>query len=108
MKTTSVIDATEKVGPGVLAVGGIAYAGARGISTVEVRLDNGDWVKAELKGPLSAFTWMLWRAQVNATPGRHVLTVHATDGRGDLQTDKFATPHPDGASGYHKLLITVG
>jgi len=63
-----------------------------------------DWFARRLGAPTAPQRegWPRIRA------GRHVLTVRATDGRGDLQTDKFATPHPDGASGYHKLLITVG
>lgn len=107
VQTTSVIDTTQQVEPGILTVGGIAYAGARGISKVEVRLDNGDWVESELKKPLSAFTWVLWRTRVSAAPGRHRLTVRATDGRGELQTAQVADSHPNGATGYHNRSVSV-
>ncbi|HMN27154.1 MAG TPA: molybdopterin-dependent oxidoreductase [Caldilineaceae bacterium] len=42
-------------------VGGIAWAGARGISGVEVRVDGGPWQPAQLRSPLSETTWVIWR-----------------------------------------------
>ncbi len=47
-------------------VGGIAYAGSRGVSGVEVQVDGGEWHAAELREPLSALTWVMWRATVPA------------------------------------------
>ncbi len=108
VKTTSVIDTAEDAEPGALAVGGIAYAGARGIRKVEVRADDGEWVEAELKPPLSGLTWVLWRAHVTVTPGRRRLTVRATDGEGALQIERVAQPIPEGATGYHHLQVSAG
>jgi hypothetical protein len=42
-------------------VAGIAFAGDRGISKVEVSTDGGgSWKSANIKDPLSNYTWVLW------------------------------------------------
>jgi Mo-co oxidoreductase dimerisation domain len=42
-------------------VAGIAFAGDRGISKVEVSTDGGaTWKSASTKDPLSKYTWVLW------------------------------------------------
>jgi len=38
----------------LVPIGGIAHAGARGISKVEVQMDDGPWEEAELRAPLVA------------------------------------------------------
>jgi DMSO/TMAO reductase YedYZ molybdopterin-dependent catalytic subunit len=44
-------------------VGGIAFAGDRGVAKVEVQVDGaGDWHPAQLREPLSGLTWVIWRA----------------------------------------------
>ncbi|NIT62244.1 MAG: molybdopterin-dependent oxidoreductase, partial [Gammaproteobacteria bacterium] len=66
-RTRSVIDtvaveaAREVDGQRVVPIGGIAFAGARGISSVQVRVDGGDWQEAMLRTPLSEATWVIWR-----------------------------------------------
>jgi DMSO/TMAO reductase YedYZ molybdopterin-dependent catalytic subunit len=102
--TTSVIDAIDAAGrdpgSGVVAVGGIAYSGDKGISRVEVRVDEGPWEPAELRDPaLSPLTWVQWRYDWKAAPGRHALTVRAYDGSGRLQIAEDHGPSPDGATG---------
>jgi DMSO/TMAO reductase YedYZ molybdopterin-dependent catalytic subunit len=104
VKTTSVIDAVDTQGNSqtkVVPVGGIAYAGARGISKVEVQVDNGEWQEAELRDPpLSPLTWVQWRFLWNASPGRHQFSVRCYDGDGKLQDGTPADTFPDGATGY--------
>jgi len=113
VRTTSVIDVVA-VGPpgpkaGIVPVGGIAYAGDRGISAVEVQADNGAWEKAELRLPaLSPLTWVQWRYDWKATPGKHALRVRAYDGTGELQIADDNPPYPDGATGIHRRSATVG
>lgn len=100
----SVIDsvATEAAEDGHIPVGGIAWAGDRGIQKVEVSVDDGPWVEAQLRTPpISDLTWVQWRYEWPAEPGRHTFTVRATDGTGELQTEELNDPHPDGATGYH-------
>jgi DMSO/TMAO reductase YedYZ molybdopterin-dependent catalytic subunit len=105
--TTSVIDTTRASGTR-LAIGGIAYAGARGISRVEVQLDDGPWQPAQLRTPpLSPLTWVQWRLDTEATRGTHTIRVRAYDGRGAPQETAIAPPHPNGATGLHSKAVTV-
>jgi DMSO/TMAO reductase YedYZ molybdopterin-dependent catalytic subunit len=107
VQTTSVIDAIQDTGTRMVEVGGIAFAGARGIKQVELRIDEGEWIAAEMNRALSQLTWVLWKAQVELSPGRHRLTVRATDGSGVVQTEERSPTHPDGATGYHSRTITI-
>jgi DMSO/TMAO reductase YedYZ molybdopterin-dependent catalytic subunit len=104
VKTTSVIDAVDTQDSRqaqVVPVGGIAYAGARGISKLEVQVDDGDWQAAELRDPpLSPLTWVQWRFLWHTSPGRHILRVRAYDGSGKLQDATPMDTFPDGATGY--------
>jgi len=93
---------------GVLPIGGIAWAGARGIIRVEVQIDGGEWIEAQLRTPpLSPLSWVQWRYDWPSTPGRHSVRVRAVDGTGELQIESVSPPHPDGATGYHEHSITV-
>jgi len=48
---------------GKVPIAGIAFAGTRGISKVEVSTDGGTtWKTAQIKDPLSKYTWVLWTA----------------------------------------------
>jgi DMSO/TMAO reductase YedYZ molybdopterin-dependent catalytic subunit len=102
VKSTSIIDviAVDLAQGGVVPVGGIAFAGDRGIKLVEVSVDDGPWQAATLKEPLSPLNWVLWRLDWNATKGYHTLTVRCTDSKGALQIQESAPLHPTGASGY--------
>jgi DMSO/TMAO reductase YedYZ molybdopterin-dependent catalytic subunit len=113
VRTTSVIDVVstskKNLGSDVVPVGGIAYSGDKGISLVEVQADNGPWDKAELRVPaLSPLTWIQWRYDWKATPGKHVLRVRAYDGAGTLQITTDDPPSPDGATGIHERSAKVG
>ena len=111
IKTQSRIDTPgpgSAVDPGLQTVAGVAWAPTRGISKVEVHLgDGGDWVEAELSEPLSVNSWVQWKVDWEATPGRHELRVRATDGNGDRQTDEIRPPAPDGATGWHSIGVHV-
>jgi DMSO/TMAO reductase YedYZ molybdopterin-dependent catalytic subunit len=102
VKSTSIFDviAVDLKKDELIPVGGIAFAGDRGISKVEVSVDGGAWESAQLKTPISPLTWVLWRYEWPATKGYHTLTVRCTDGKGALQIAEQAPLHPTGASGY--------
>jgi hypothetical protein len=106
-KTMSRIDAPDKTVSGETTIAGVAFAGDRGISKVEVSTDGGKtWEQAEIKPPLSPYTWALWSKQwTPEQSGKHRVVVRATDGRGITQTSKYAPPAPDGSSGYHAKTI---
>jgi DMSO/TMAO reductase YedYZ molybdopterin-dependent catalytic subunit len=108
-KTMSRIDAPDSTVTGEATIAGIAFAGDRGISKIEVSTDGGKtWEQAAIKSPLSAYTWSLWHRQWTAPQsGKHKILVRATDGRGVTQTSQYAPPAPDGSSGYHSKTITL-
>ena len=106
MKATSVIDTiavkeviTTAEGKKLIPVGGIAHAGDRGISRVELRIDDGEWLETKLRTPLSDLTWVVWRYDMPFREGAHRLTVRCYDGNGTPQIITPAPPHPSGASG---------
>jgi len=52
-------------------------------------------------------TWRQWLYPWEATSGRHTITARATDGTGETQTADRAEPIPDGASGWHSVVVIV-
>ncbi len=107
-KTMSRIDAPDRSVKGEATIAGIAFAGDRGISKVEVSIDSGaNWDQADIKAALSPISWVLWRKQWRpAQTGRHKLLVRATDGRGQTQTSQYAPPAPSGSSGYQSVIVS--
>ena len=107
VKATSVIDTVAVKdlavidGQGLVPVGGIAYAGARGISSVEVRVDEGPWQEAQLRSPLSGTTWVLWRYEWPFHEGEHTFQVRCAEADGTPQIEERKGNRPDGASGIH-------
>lgn len=91
------------------ALSGIAFAGDRSISKVEVSTDGGKtWKQAYLKPPLSHTAWVVWGYDWTPTaPGQYTVMARATDGAGKVQTPKQADPYPDGATGYHTVMYQV-
>ncbi|MDQ3782409.1 MAG: molybdopterin-dependent oxidoreductase [Actinomycetota bacterium] len=110
IKTQSRIDTPRpltRIPPGETAVAGVAWAQTRGISGVEVRIDEGEWQQAELSEELNDTTWRQWMLAWDATPGRHDIAVRATDATGETQTDERVPPIPDGATGWHSIVVLV-
>jgi DMSO/TMAO reductase YedYZ molybdopterin-dependent catalytic subunit len=93
---------------GEVAVAGVAWAPDRGVSRVEVQVDDGEWADAELALAISDATWVQWRYPWSAAAGEHSLRVRATDGSGMVQESRQTRPAPDGARGYHTVLVSVG
>jgi len=85
----------------LVPVGGIAHAGARGISKVEVQVDGGRWEQAELRTPLSQLTWVIWKYDWPFQSGKHTFTVRCYDGNGTPQIATPSPPAPNGATGLH-------
>lgn len=109
IKTQSRIDTPRplaSVVSGETVIAGVAWAQTRGISKVEVQIDD-QWEEAELAPAINAESWRQWFLPWNATEGRHTLTVRATDGDGVVQTEERAAPMPNGASGWHQTVVIV-
>ena len=110
IKTMARIDTPRglaKVDPGTVPVGGVAWAVHRGIEAVEVRIDDGPWQEAQLASVPGNDTWRQWLYPWEATSGRHTITARATDSAGETQTEERAEPIPDGASGWHSVVVIV-
>lgn len=107
VRTTSVID-TVATGSAFaegdkqfIPIGGIAWSGTRGISKVEVKIDEGEWRPAELKAPQSTKTWVLWRYDWEFQSGSHTVSVRCAEADGTPQIEGFADVRPSGATGIH-------
>jgi DMSO/TMAO reductase YedYZ molybdopterin-dependent catalytic subunit len=96
-----------RVESGTVAIAGVAWAPDRGVAGVEVQVDEGSWEPAELSAPISDATWVQFVRRWEATAGDHVISVRATDGEGEVQTDERTRPAPDGARGHHTIRVTV-
>jgi hypothetical protein len=111
IKTESRIDVPkggQKVPMGPVVFGGVAWAQNRGVRAVEVLIDDGVWQPAEQGASYSDGTWRLWSFPWQAkSPGKHSITVRATDNTGAVQTADRVDTVPDGATGWHTVDFTV-
>ena len=114
MHATAVIDTVaidavvEEGDQKLIPIGGIAHAGVRGISKVEVRVgEDGMWHEAELRTPLSEATWVIWRYDWPFEEGRHTFEVRTYEGDGTPQTEEVNPPRPSGATGLHSKSQTI-
>jgi DMSO/TMAO reductase YedYZ molybdopterin-dependent catalytic subunit len=110
IKTQSRIDvprAGRGVKAGTVAVAGVAWAQHRGVSKVEVQVDDGSWQQATLAAEPTIDAWRQWVLMWAATPGQHDIRVRATDATGQTQIEQEAPPAPDGATGWHTIQVDV-
>jgi DMSO/TMAO reductase YedYZ molybdopterin-dependent catalytic subunit len=110
VKTESRIDVPRSgtsLSPGSTPIAGVAWAPTKGITKVEVQIDDGPWNQAQLGDAVSDNTWVQWLYQWDAEPGKHTMRVRATDGTGETQTSDERPPEPNGATGWHTRRVTV-
>ncbi len=113
VKATSVIDTVavrdviDREGQRLVPVGGIAFAGARGISRVQVRVDEGPWQDAQLRSPLSETTWVIWRYDWPFAAGDHTFEVRCVEADGTPQIEEDMGNRPNGATGIHERKATL-
>ena len=89
-------------------IGGVAFAGPRGIAKVEVSADEArTWMTAEIRPSLSEYAWSLWTVRWRPKAGSYRLLVRATDGEGNVQPSAQTPPLPDGADGWDQISINV-
>jgi DMSO/TMAO reductase YedYZ molybdopterin-dependent catalytic subunit len=102
--------ASGKIDAGPQVAAGVAAAGDRDISRVEVSLDDGTtWADAQLEPAINApFTWVRWMFPFEAVSGeKYRLRMRATDGKGDVMLQEIADPLPDGATGWPLRVFEV-
>ncbi|MCJ2520163.1 MAG: molybdopterin-dependent oxidoreductase [Candidatus Thermoplasmatota archaeon] len=112
IRTTAIIATppSDSVVEAPVTIGGVAFAGDRGISRVEVSTDGGEtWSDAVLKSQtLSNLTWVLWTFQWDPPrSGSYRILARAVDGGGAHQTLTEESPFPNGASGYDAVDLRV-
>lgn len=111
IKTASRVEvprAFGRVPAGKVSIGGSAWAQTKGISKVEVQLDDGAWLGAQLADEASVDTWRQWSyIWDNAPAGTHKVRVRAYDTAGELQIEDQAPPEPDGSTGWHSITFNV-
>jgi len=74
------------VDAGAVTLTGKAWAGRVSVTRVEVSIDGGStWSKAELGESVSPYAWRTWTFAWNATPGKYMLYVRASDANGNVQ-----------------------
>jgi sulfite oxidase len=77
-----------RVPAGAVEVRGYAFAGGeRFVTRVDVAVDGGPWVQAELLADLGPWAWRHWRAVVNLAPGSHSVVVRAWDSSAATQPE---------------------
>ncbi len=113
VNTTSVIDTiagdqlVQSGGQTLVPIGGMAFAGKRGISKVEVRVDDGEWVEAKLRAPLSETTWVIWRYDWPFVAGDHLFYVRCYDSTGARQIEAERGERPSGATGIFRKFVRL-
>ena len=110
IKTQSRIDRPSRgatIATGDYTLGGVAWSPTNGIERVEVQVDDGPWTEAELSKPLSNDAWLQWMLPTVFGEGEHQVRVRATDRTGFTQTEPEVPPAPDGAEGWHTIMVTA-
>ncbi len=114
VKTQSRIDTPQQggsVASGPMTVAGIAWNPTIGIDQVEVGFTSNDdqdtteWIPAELANVESDETWVQWRLEWDAPPGDWFIQCRATDKTGFTQSPTVVAPAPNGAEGYHTIIV---
>ena len=102
IKTMSRIDTVDGLGhghppaDGTAAIGGVAWAQTRGISAVEVQLDDGPWQPCELgRGAQRRHVAPVGLSLDAAGTGRTSIRCRATDGDGVIQTGRTIRTTPE-------------
>ncbi len=106
VSTVAKLHVVNHLPDGSIQVGGHAYAGVRGVQTVEVSTDGGEtWTEARLSDPLPGDdVWRQWVYEYQAS-SPHEVVVRAVDGNGTVQTAVESPPFPMGATGWVRRRI---
>ena len=94
--------------PGKVMVAGEAWAQNIGVAKVQVRVDGGGWQPTEIGPDGGIDYWRQWTYAWQATSGQHTLECRVIDDKGSNQAEVRAAPFPDGSSGLHSVVVTVG
>jgi surface-anchored protein len=95
-----------------VAIQGVAWAGTRAITKVEVQIENGPWLPTTLVHGPSPLSWTQWHVLWTFTaPGAYKIGVRATDDTGFVQQSEgggiFGDSSLDGSSAIHRIDVQV-
>lgn len=100
------IDVAQVLNADAILVAGVAFGGLRGTSAVQVRVDTGSWMVAELNSPpLSPYTWVQWRVELAVTARQFSVTARIIDAAGIAQDAQVQPVYPGGSSGLHTIEV---
>ncbi len=101
------IDVARRQGADVL-LAGFAFAGAMGVSAVQVQVNEGAWQDAVLNAPaLSPFAWVQWRVVLPLPHGHYTFTARTIDAAGHIQEATAQPVYPNGATGLHCIQVQL-
>ncbi|QVI24049.1 molybdopterin-dependent oxidoreductase [Nocardia tengchongensis] len=101
------IDVASGSGSGKFTVAGVAWAPPHGISGVEIRIGETDWLPVELGSELAPAAWRRWRTIVDVPPGTHTIQARAISRSGEVQDAEERPPFPIGPGGLHSVTVTA-
>jgi len=110
VQTTSAIftPLQREVISGKVVFGGMAFAGTRAISQIELSIDDGEWMPVPFEAG-DAGSWTRWQIDwLPPAPGDYLVKVRATDSEGFTQPDALTLPvFPNGSSAIHAVVFRV-
>ena len=110
VQTTSVLftPRVREVVDGKVTFSGMAFAGTRTISQIEVSIDDGEWMPVPFV-PAESESWTRWQIDwLPPAPGDYLVKVRATDSDGFRQSDTSNLPvFPNGSSAIHAIVFRV-
>ncbi len=100
------IDVVQVLNAKLVLVAGVAYGGPRGVSAVQVRVNNGAWMGTELNTPpLSPYAWVQWRVVLPVKLAQFHLTARMIDASSVPQDSQAQQVYPGGSSGLHTIEV---
>jgi DMSO/TMAO reductase YedYZ molybdopterin-dependent catalytic subunit len=92
IRTKSMVARVTRTPSGNLSVFGVAITDGTPLKTVEVQLDEGQWVAAKLEPPPNPYAWTWFRAELpRPAAGAHTVASKATDALGRTQPPNLDT-----------------
>lgn len=92
---------------GPVTFGGFAWAPRAGVGSVQLRVDGGEWSTVSVVERDSSDAWVLWSGEVDLATGDHEVETRVIDAEGVVQDDAERDVLPSGATGLHRVAISV-
>jgi DMSO/TMAO reductase YedYZ molybdopterin-dependent catalytic subunit len=108
VQTTSAILSPnhQEIVNGNMQIGGVAYAGARLITKIEVSINDAPWMPIPIQKS-QPYQWTPWHIEWQApAPGDYLIKVRASDNLGFTQTEGTST-FPNGPTSVQSIVVRV-